>query len=63
VFERYLDEENISWEAISPFGSNQFIKILSLILLGDWVSFYLSMLNNVDPTPVEKIKWFKSQIY
>lgn len=63
VFERYLDEENISWEAISPFGSNQFIKILSLILLGDWVSFYLAMLNNVDPTPVEKIKWFKSQIY
>jgi len=62
TFEKHLNKEDIRWESISPLGNNQFLKTMSFILLGDWISFYLAMLNNVNPTPVKKIKWFKKEI-
>jgi len=35
-------------------------RIFSLIQLGDFVSFYLAVLNQVDPTPVKVIDFFES---
>jgi glucose/mannose-6-phosphate isomerase len=57
-----LEEENIRWESIPSFGNNLFLANLAYVLLGDWVSFYLAMLNQADPTPVRKIQWLKAQI-
>ncbi|MDA2935749.1 bifunctional phosphoglucose/phosphomannose isomerase [Patescibacteria group bacterium AH-259-L05] len=62
VFKKLLDKENIRWEAIPASGDNVFLNILSFILAGDWISFYLSILNETDPTPVKKIQWLKRQI-
>jgi glucose/mannose-6-phosphate isomerase len=36
--------------------------MLSLIHFGDYVSFYLAMLNGVDPTPVETIVFLKRRL-
>jgi glucose/mannose-6-phosphate isomerase len=36
--------------------------MLSLIHFGDYVSYYLAMLNEVDPTPVETIAFLKRRL-
>jgi glucose/mannose-6-phosphate isomerase len=35
---------------------------MSLVLLGDYVSFYLAILNRIDPTPVGAIEFVKHYI-
>ncbi len=60
--EKILDQEDIKWERIPCFGGNLLSQVLSLVLLGDWVSFYLAILNNIDPTPTERIQWLKKQL-
>ncbi|MDO8602239.1 MAG: bifunctional phosphoglucose/phosphomannose isomerase [Candidatus Omnitrophota bacterium] len=37
-------------------------RIYSLLYIGDYVSFYLAMLNNIDPTPVEIIDYLKKEL-
>ena len=37
-------------------------RIFDLIYLGDWVSYYLAILNEVNPTPVEAISYLKKQL-
>jgi len=58
-FEKLLEKKSICWEKIPQFGEDIFAQILSLILLGDWISFYLAILNQVDPTPVKQIEAIK----
>lgn len=43
-------------------GSTPLVKALYLIYLGDMVSYYLAMLNGVDPTPIERIITLKSML-
>ena len=62
AYEQLLDKKNIRWEEIPIFGKHKFVQTISLVLLGDWISFYLSMLNEIDPTPVERIEWLKKQL-
>ena len=37
-------------------------RIYSLIYIGDFVSFYLAILNDIDPTPVKQVDYLKSQL-
>lgn len=43
-------------------GENLLSRIFSLIQLGDFVSFYLAILNKVDPTPVKLIDYLKGEL-
>jgi len=43
-------------------GSTAMVRALGLIYLGDWVSFYLAMLNGVDPTSITSITAIKAAI-
>ena len=62
----------ITMEMISPLaglfievdgeGSTKLERIFDLIYLGDWVSYYLAVLNKIDPTPVEKINYLKNKM-
>jgi glucose/mannose-6-phosphate isomerase len=36
--------------------------MFSLIYLGDWVSYYLALMNGVDPTPVRVIDYLKREL-
>ena len=58
-FEKLLEKECIRWEKIPQFGEDIFAQIISLVLLGDWISFYLAILNKVDPTPIRQIETIK----
>ncbi len=43
-------------------GDTPFERVMSLVLLGDLVSFYMAILEGIDPTPVEPIDRFKSAL-
>lgn len=43
-------------------GKSRLSRIFSLIFLGDFISFYLALLNGVDPTPVERIALLKKRL-
>lgn len=43
-------------------GEGLLARIYSLIYIGDFLSFYLAVLNGVDPTPVERIDFLKKEL-
>ncbi|MDD5173416.1 MAG: bifunctional phosphoglucose/phosphomannose isomerase [Candidatus Omnitrophica bacterium] len=47
---------------ISSSGRGLLARIFSLIYIGDYVSFYLAILNGIDPTPVNKITYLKKEM-
>jgi glucose/mannose-6-phosphate isomerase len=53
--------EELEVEVIEIYsrGDTPLERMFSLIQLGDFVSYYLAILNNVDPTPVEVIQRLK----
>ena len=44
---------------VSSEGVSLMTRIFSLIILGDFTSYYLALLNGVDPSPVDRIERFK----
>ncbi len=47
---------------IDSEGKSYLSRLFSLIILGDFVSFYLALINGVNPTPVEKINLLKEKL-
>jgi len=43
-------------------GKSLLARMFSLLYLADWLSFYLAMLNGVDPSPVKKIDYLKEEL-
>ncbi len=43
-------------------GDNRIERIFSLIQLGDYLSYYLAILNQVDPSPVVPIEFLKNRL-
>lgn len=54
-----LEEKNISYELLEATGDDVWSQKFSLLLLGDWVSYYLAILNNINPTPVPTITKYR----
>jgi glucose/mannose-6-phosphate isomerase len=47
---------------INSEGNGLLARIFSLVYAGDFVSFYLAILNGCDPTPVERITYLKKKM-
>ncbi|MDD8017789.1 MAG: bifunctional phosphoglucose/phosphomannose isomerase [Bacteroidota bacterium] len=43
-------------------GKSLLARTFSLLYLADWLSFYLAILNGVDPSPVKKIDFLKDEL-
>jgi len=43
-------------------GNTLLSRILSLIFIGDFVSFYLSIMYGINPTPVERVTYLKKRL-
>jgi len=56
-------ERKFCWKKLPIFSPHRLTQTFSLLLLGDWISFYLALLNGIDPTPVEQIQEFKKRLY
>ncbi len=48
--------------AVEAKGDTILEQMLYLVLLGDFASTYLAILNNTDPTPVDLVEKFKSEL-
>jgi glucose/mannose-6-phosphate isomerase len=43
-------------------GDSLLARIFSLVYLGDWMSYYLAILNKQNPTPVKAIEYLKNEL-
>jgi len=57
-----MAQNGISYETVDSRGTGKLSQMMSLIYLGDWVSYYLAMLNETDPTPVKIIEYLKKRL-
>ena len=57
-----IKSKNVDVEIIDMKGENNLEKIFNAIILGDWVSYYLSIANKVDPIKLEIIEEFKRKM-
>jgi len=62
VTSKLLAKAGIAYEFVEARGKNALAQVLSLVHLGDYASFYLSMLNEVDPTSVDAIDFIKQYL-
>ena len=51
-----------SWTDVLTEGEGRLARMLSLVQLGDWTSFWMAMRRQVDPTPVESIQQLKGTL-
>ena len=54
--------KNVGVIEITPKGKSTMARIFSTMLVLDYVSYYLALMNRVDPTPVEFIEEFKQKL-
>ena len=47
---------------VSTKGHSALAKIVSLLLVGDYVSCYLAVLRQIDPTPIDVITELKQKL-
>ena len=59
---RALLAEETRTITVQAQGSSPLAKALYLIYLGDFASYYLAFLNDVDPTPIARIDLFKAKL-
>ena len=57
-----LTRAGIEHEVVPAGGAGPLSQMMSLVLFGDYVSYYLALLNGVDPWPVEAIDHLKEQL-
>lgn len=51
-----------AWEDVQSRGESRLARLLSLVVLGDWVSLYLAVERGVDPTPIGLIDALKEAL-
>jgi glucose/mannose-6-phosphate isomerase len=61
ILKGILIEKRIIFEEIMLEGSNDAVKVFNGILLADWISVYLAVLNAVDPTTTKLLDLMKTR--
>jgi len=62
VTAKLLAKAGIAYEFVEARGQSALAQVLGLVHLGDYASFYLSMLNEVDPTSTDAINFVKQHL-
>ena len=62
VTSQLLDKAGIGYHLIDGAGKSPLAQMMSLVLFGDYVSYYLAILNRINPTPVEAIDFLKGEL-
>jgi glucose/mannose-6-phosphate isomerase len=58
-----FQQQKIQYETIYlPQAETPFMEMMLNIFLGDYVSYYMGILNKIDPTPVETINYLKDRL-
>ncbi|MBI2304637.1 MAG: bifunctional phosphoglucose/phosphomannose isomerase [Chloroflexi bacterium] len=62
VTQDLLEKEGIESHLTTVDGRNPLSQMMSAVMLGDFVSYYLALLNGVDPSPVATIDYLKERL-
>ncbi len=62
VTQELIKKNKIGYSEIWTEGKCILSRIFSSIYIGDWISFYLAILQEVDPTPVRAIDFLKKEL-
>jgi glucose/mannose-6-phosphate isomerase len=57
-----LKKAGVAYEFIDSEGKSALSQMLSLVSFGDYVSYYMAILYQVDPSPVEVISYLKGRL-
>lgn len=57
-----LSNVKVGHEIIDARGESALSQVMSLVFFGDWVSYYLALLNETDPYPVKIIDFLKKRL-
>jgi len=59
---RLLEQAKVSYQIVDGDGTSPLSQMTSLVLFGDYVSYYLAILYKIDPSPVKAIDCLKEQL-
>ena len=59
---RLLSDHGFKPVLVEALGTTRIEQLLSTILLGDYVSAYIGILNGINPTPVELVEKLKKEL-
>ncbi len=62
ITRKIISKKKVKVIEVNSTGRGLLARIFSLIYIGDFVSFYLAMLNGCDPTPVARIDYLKKEL-
>ena len=62
IVKELIKQQNIEVSEIPSSGRTPLERMFSLIQLGDFASYYLAVLNEVDPSPVVVIESLKQAL-
>ncbi|MBI5124316.1 MAG: bifunctional phosphoglucose/phosphomannose isomerase, partial [Candidatus Omnitrophica bacterium] len=62
ITKNILKKNRIKVIEVSSAGKELLARMFSLVYIGDYVSFYLAILNKRDPTPVERVVYLKKEL-
>jgi len=57
-----LERAKVSYQIVDGDGTSPLSQMMSLVLFGDYISYYLAILYKIDPSPVEVIDYLKEQL-
>jgi len=57
-----LKQAKVSFQTVDSEGTSQLSQLMSLVLFGDYTSYYLAILYQTDPSPIKAIDYLKEQL-
>ncbi len=57
-----LEKAGVACEYVDGKGESALSQVMGLVLTGDFTSYYLAILNRIDPSPVQVIDYLKSRL-
>jgi len=62
IVKELIEDQASSLTILKARGESRLSRMFSLVQFADWTSYYLAILNEVDPTPIAKIDLLKSKL-
>lgn len=57
-----IEDQTVFVTRVGSLGNSRLARQFSLVQLGDWISVYRALLDEVDPTPIAKIDLLKNRL-
>ncbi len=62
ITDQVVQNNNIPSTTLSLQGKNKLHQALELLLIGSYISLYLAILNNLDPSPIPNVNFLKDEL-